>query len=101
MKNPFKSKKKEQFPTTPVPRKAEEIKAAYYDLRAKAGEYQYQISVFQDEIARLNAGMRELNYEMDARNKLDQAVAAEAAKTAAAAKLAQQVEAKGSDNASN
>jgi hypothetical protein len=85
MKNPFKSKK-EKFPTTPVPRTAEEIKKAYFNLRSQAGEYQYQISVYQDEIAKLNAAMRELNYEMDARQKLDQATATEAAKNAAIVK---------------
>lgn len=79
MKNLFK-RKKQQFPTTPVPRKADEIKAVYSELRAQAGEYQYQISVFQDEITRLNGAMRELNYEMSSRNKLDQAAAVEAAK---------------------
>lgn len=85
MKNPF-GKKKEKFPTTPVPRSGEDIKKAYFELRAKAGELQYQVAVYNDELKLLNKGMRELNYEMDARNKLDAANAAQAKAATAEAK---------------
>jgi hypothetical protein len=72
-------KKKEKFPTTPVPRTGEEIKAAYFELRARAGETQYHINVLSKELAQINANMESLNHEMAARQKLD----AETAKTAA------------------
>lgn len=86
MKNPFKRKAK--FPTPPVPRSADDIKKTYFELRARAGELQYQVSILQDELKQLNSGMRELNYEMDARNKLD-AAAKETAVQAAPAQAVQ------------
>jgi hypothetical protein len=67
-----------------VPRSSEIIQNEYSQLSFRAGQTQYQIGVYQDELKRMNELMRQLNYEAAARNQLD-AQAAEDAKRAAEA----------------
>jgi hypothetical protein len=82
--NPFK-KKKEKFPTQAVPRSADEIKAAYFELRSRAGEAQYHVSVLNKELKGLNEAMESLNHEMAARQQLDAQTAKSAAEVVAVA----------------
>lgn len=71
MKNPFK--KKSKFPTPTAPRATEELKNEFLGLCAKAGEIQYQIDAFENDLKVLNKRMRELNLENHARQQLDKA----------------------------
>lgn len=74
--------KKKKVTNPPAPRAEEEIKQEYFELRARAGETQYQITVLESELARLNSRMREVNYEARDRQDLDKAVKAESEKKA-------------------
>lgn len=65
-----KSKKKE---VKPEPRMFTEIQAEYVDLRAKAGELQYQLHVNTRGLEQLNRQLENLNYEAAERQKLDKA----------------------------
>ncbi len=58
------------------PRAMTEIQAEYVDLRAKAGEVQYQLYVHTKGLATLNARLESLNYEANDRQKLDKQAAA-------------------------
>lgn len=63
---------KKKFPPLPkAPRSTDEINAEYGQLIAKAGQSQYQIKVYQQDLDRLNNRLFELNYEAAARNELD------------------------------
>lgn len=75
MKNPFK-RKKDKFPTQPVPRSMEEVQKAYLEQRSQAGEVQYQIHVLNKNLDQINAALESLNYEAAARQKLDKEAAA-------------------------
>ncbi len=76
MKNPFK---KGKTPNPQIPRSQDDIKKVYFELRARAGEAQYHVSILQKELLQLNTSMESLNNEMAARQKLDEASKKEAA----------------------
>ncbi len=81
MKNPFKRKK--NFPTPPTPRSREEIMKDYNQLVAQAGTLQYSVYAYETKLGQLNQQLANLNYEMDARQKLDAEVAAAGAEQSA------------------
>jgi len=78
----FKKKKQAQQEQQPVPRTIEEITKDFTNLCAQAGNTRYQIYVHEQELERLNKLMASLNYEADARKKLDTATSPEAPKEA-------------------
>lgn len=55
----------------PQPRSLEELNRLHNELCARAGAYQYQVSVYQEEIAKLNQSLRQVNEEAAERRKLD------------------------------
>lgn len=61
-----------------APRKIEEIRTVYDQLRAQSGDVQYQLFVLAEELKRLNSGLVSLNQEAAARNKLDSETKTEA-----------------------
>ena len=63
--------KKNKIPNPVVPRSQDEIIAQYQSKAYQAGNAQYNISVQEAELVKLNAEMRELNLEMAERQKLD------------------------------
>lgn len=66
----FKNKK--QITTKPKdPRAKEEIEREYSELKSRAGETQYLAMVYEKTLANINARMLEINYEAEARKKLD------------------------------
>lgn len=79
MKNPLKKLLNTAKPARP----AEEIKKEYYTLLAQAGEFQYQIDVYQTTLKNINVQLQQLNMEMAERNSLDKASQAEAQAKAA------------------
>ena len=60
----------------PAPRTTEDLTKEYFELRARAGETQYQMYVLESELNRLNNRMREVNHEAADRKKLDEATQA-------------------------
>lgn len=64
----------------PVPRAKDAIEQDYGRLISQAGQAQYQVSVYTEELNRMNEALRNLNYEAAARNQLD----AQSAKSAEA-----------------
>jgi hypothetical protein len=68
--NKMFSKGKRSF-TVNIPRSKDDIMKAYYELRGRAGEAQYQVYVFEQELKNLNAQLVNLNIEMTERQKLD------------------------------
>jgi len=75
-KNKMKQIKEEQK----EPRKFEEIKAQYEQLRARSGDVQYQIYALTKDLEKLNEAMVSVNYEAAARQKLDSEAAEKAKK---------------------
>lgn len=61
---------------TSVPRALAEIQTEYADLRAKAGDAQYQVHVISKNLEQINARLESINYEAAARQKLDKEEAA-------------------------
>lgn len=59
--------------TPPVPRSLDEITEAHNQLAFQAGIAQYQARFYTKEVERLNTHMESLNWEADARKKLDAA----------------------------
>lgn len=62
------------------PRTMAEINEDYGRLVAQAGQAQYQIFIFTEDLKRINEGLRNLNYEAAARQKLDEKAASEGEK---------------------
>lgn len=72
-----KKKNLKQLPEAPAPRDIETITADYNQLKAQAGEVQYQIYALTKNLEQINQGLLNLNHEGAARQKLDnEAVAA-------------------------
>lgn len=69
--NPFK-RKKEKFPTASQPRPLDEINQEYGQLISKAGQTQYLVTVYSNELKDLNAKLLKVNQEAAARNALSQ-----------------------------
>lgn len=67
--NPFK-RKKEKFPTSTGPRQIEEINKEYSELIAKAGQTQYLVTVYSNELKDINSKLLKVNQEAAARNAL-------------------------------
>lgn len=63
-------------PTQRAPRVREDIEYEYGRLVTQAGQTQYQIAVYEQELERLNDSLKDLNYEAAARQKLDAEAAA-------------------------
>lgn len=80
MKNPFKPKK-DKFPKPTIPRALDAIRQEYGGLCARAGEIQYQLSIGQEDLRRVNARLLEVNTEAAERKALDEAVAKAAKQT--------------------
>lgn len=55
----------------PTPRLKAQIEEDYGRLVAQAGQAQYQVFVYEEEVKRINEQLRNLNYEAAARNDLD------------------------------
>lgn len=66
-----------QIPKVTVPRKLEEIRAEYDELRLKVADAQYQIFVYEDMLRQFNLKMVELNREGGERIELDKKSAEE------------------------
>lgn len=75
----FGKKNKSPQPEVNQPRDMKTINEGYGKAVAELGQVTYQISVFKDEVSRLTAEIRKLNYEAASRQALDRA-AAESAK---------------------
>lgn len=58
-------------PKAPPPRAKDAIEQDYGRAISQAGQAQYQVSVYQEELKRMNEHLRNLNYEAAARNQLD------------------------------
>lgn len=58
--------------TLSVPREMAEIQKAYQDACLKAGQIQYQIKVYAEELNKTNDALVSLNNEGAARQQLDQ-----------------------------
>ncbi len=69
-------KKKEKFPTAAVPRTATEINTEYGNLCAQAGDAQYKIFSYTNNLAAINKRIKELDAEALKRSELDKANAA-------------------------
>lgn len=67
--------------TPKVPRTMEEIQKAYQQLCANAGQCQYQIFALNEELTRINEGLKAVNNEGAARQQLDREAAARAEMT--------------------
>jgi len=67
----FKNLSKAKKEAAPVPRKIEEIKADNDKLASSAGIIQHQIYSLQKSLKRVNEAMLNLDYEAEARYKLD------------------------------
>lgn len=76
-------KKKDKYPTESVPRSVEELTRAFTAEAAKAGQAQYQILVYTEELRQINERLLKINQEADKRQKLDKAARDEAARNAA------------------
>jgi len=73
MKNPFKGKKPFPTQTVPVVRTTEELRKEYYDLHVKAGGLQYNISVYRDDLKRINEALKQLTNQLVARQNEEKA----------------------------
>jgi hypothetical protein len=69
----FKGKSKKAAQVPQVPRSMEEIQKEYGELRARSGELQYTIYVYEADLAQMNSRLRGLNNEAAARQQLDKA----------------------------
>lgn len=68
----FKGKSKKSVKTeAPAPRELTEIQTHYNDLCSKAGQLQYELSVKNKDLERLNELLMSVNHEAAARLKLD------------------------------
>ncbi len=54
-----------------VPRSMAEIQRAYQELCVKAGQLQYQVKVYGDELSKTNTELLAINNEAAARKQLD------------------------------
>jgi len=66
-----KAKAKVDAAPPPEPREIEAITKEYNDLKALAGEVQYQIFALTSNLAQMNNNLLSLNHEGAARQKLD------------------------------
>lgn len=80
MKNPF-NRKKDKFSKATSPRDFDAIKQEYSDLRAKAGELQYQVFLGERNLKAINDRLMQVHQEANEREKLDKEVAAQTEKT--------------------
>lgn len=78
--NFFKGKKikPQPIPPQPVPRHMDEINKVYQELCSRAGQLQYKIMADKESLDQLNAAIKNVNYEADARIKLDNEAKAKA-----------------------
>lgn len=56
-----------------VPREMKEIQEEYHRLCINAGQVQYQLTVYQQELNNINERLRSINNEGAARTQLDKA----------------------------
>lgn len=63
-----------------VPREWSDIQKEYQELCMNAGQLQYQITVYEADLARMNARLLEINNEGAARKQLDAAKSTEETK---------------------
>jgi hypothetical protein len=79
----FKGKRQAKALPPPVPRVEDEIRKEYADVAFAAGQAQYQVYVYTEELSRINQRLLEINQEAAARQKLnkDEAEAAKPAET--------------------
>lgn len=56
---------------TKEPRALDEIHKEYANATSQAGQLQYQIAVYSDDLKRINDSLRSLNYEAAARQAAD------------------------------
>lgn len=72
MSNKSLQKRMHKLPKPPPPpRQMAEIEQEYGKLVSQAGQAQYQIFVYTEDLQRINDAMRNLNYEAAARKNLD------------------------------
>jgi len=67
----FKSRNKPKAIPQPTPRSMEEIEKEYNELRARAGDAEYQAFIYNKALAELNNRMLQVNQEGAARKELD------------------------------
>ena len=79
----LKKLRKGTAPISKEPRGLQEITTEYNSLSQKAGQLQYQILIYSEDLKNINDRLRQLNYEAADRNAKD---AAEAAKKQAESK---------------
>jgi hypothetical protein len=66
-----KSKKLAEVSKEQPPREMKDIQAAYNELRARAGDLQYQVFVLEKDLSQINQALISVNHEAAARQKLD------------------------------
>lgn len=72
MSNKSLQKRLNKLPKAPPPpREMAEIEQEYGKLVSQAGQAQYQVFVYSEDLNRINDAMRNLNYEAAARRNLD------------------------------
>lgn len=71
MLNKILGKKKNKFPTQPVPRALDEVRKEYTQLAFDLGQAQYQVLIYTQATKTLSERMKLVNQEAEARNKLD------------------------------
>lgn len=70
----FKSKQQAPqvaAPVEPVPRSMEEINKTYSELCGRAGQLQYGIKIYQEQLDQINSAIKNVAAEGDARKNLD------------------------------
>lgn len=80
----FKSKQtppQQADPVAPVPRALDEINKVYSELCGRAGQLQYGIKNYKEQLEQINAGLKNVIAEGDARTKLNQEETAKQALT--------------------
>jgi hypothetical protein len=71
MSNAPKRNKQFKLPQQATPRGLEDIQRDYQSTAAQAGQAQYQIYVWNEDLTRLNDKLKSLNSEAAARQELD------------------------------
>lgn len=66
-----KDKKIDLAPKAPEPRQMVDIEQDYGKLVAQAGQAQYQVYVYTEDLKRINDALRSLNYEAAARKSAE------------------------------
>lgn len=71
-KTKFAATPKQAEPKTPTPRTLEEVNKVYSELCARAGQLQYGIKTYREQLEQLNTALKSVIAEGEARTKLDQ-----------------------------